>query len=228
MQGLLLGLANGTTCLAYCAPVLIPLFLGEGRRVRQNWSLLAQFLGGRLIGYLLFGLLAWTANQLLFKDAALREVLFGGIYVLLAGLLLIYGLNKVKGSGKQLQAEHPAPGSQPTFVGCPIPLKKLRPLLMHWPVLVPAMLGLLTGLNLCPPFLLAFANAVISPTLLDSLLFFITFFVGTAIFFLPVAFVGLIRNQVALQTVGKLTALIMAGYYLFSGIVQIYGGIQQL
>lgn len=234
MQGFLLGLANGTTCLAYCAPVLLPLFLGEGRRVRHNWALLAQFLGGRLGGYLLFGLLAWITNRLIFGDAALRGLLFGVAYVLLAALLLAFGL--AKAGHQPLPAEGGAPalhGGRTSalnrfLVGCPVPLGKLRPHLKRWPALVPAALGFFTGLNLCPPFLLAFANAAYAQTLPGSLLFFAAFFAGTAVFFLPVVFVGAFRNQAALQTVGKLTAVVMACFYLFSGILQIYGGIQNL
>ena len=48
VNGLMLGLANGATCLAACAPMLVPLFLGESQRPRNNWGLLARFLGGRL------------------------------------------------------------------------------------------------------------------------------------------------------------------------------------
>lgn len=232
MQGFLLGLANGVTCLAYCAPVLIPLFLGQGRRVRQNGELMAQFLAGRLAGYLIFGLLAWATGRLIFGDSALRGVLFGGVYVLLGGLLALYGLGKTaEGEGHPLTFEggkRPAAVVRRMVLGCPIPLGMLRPYLKRWPALVPAALGLLTGLNICPPFLLAFTGAASSPTLIGSLLFFGAFFVGTSVFFLPVIFVGVFRNQAALQTIGKLTAVIMACFYLFSGILHIFGGIQSL
>jgi hypothetical protein len=56
MQGFLLGLANGTTCLVFCAPALIPFVMHEGQTVRQNLVTLVKFLGGRMGGYLLFGL----------------------------------------------------------------------------------------------------------------------------------------------------------------------------
>jgi hypothetical protein len=36
----------------------VPYLLGEGQGIRQNYVLLIQFLGGRLCGYFLFGLLA--------------------------------------------------------------------------------------------------------------------------------------------------------------------------
>jgi sulfite exporter TauE/SafE len=68
MEGFLLGLASGITCLAYCASVLTPFMLGEGNKIRRNGFVLAQFLLGRLLGYLLFGAAAWLAGQLLIKD----------------------------------------------------------------------------------------------------------------------------------------------------------------
>src|SRR5512137_884698 len=93
-QGFRLGLANGATCLAYCAPVLIPLMLGEGQRTRQNWGLLSRFLGGRLVGYLIFGLLAWLLSQVILGTSAYRNLILGGAYVVLAALLMAYGLSK--------------------------------------------------------------------------------------------------------------------------------------
>lgn len=209
MQGFLLGLANGVTCLAYCAPVLIPLMLGEGQKTRQNWGMLGKFLGGRLGGYLLFGLLAWLASQLIFGIPAYRNLILGVIYVVLAALLLVYGL---------LKAPAPCVGS----------IKGARAFLRRWPVLLPAGLGFLTGLNLCPPFLLAITSAANTGSLAASLLFFLAFFAGTSIYFIPTAFVGLASRVNALRTVGKLAAVLMALYYLYSGIIYLAGGLIQL
>jgi sulfite exporter TauE/SafE len=209
MQGFLLGLANGVTCLAYCAPVLIPLMLGEGQKTRQNWSMLGKFLAGRLGGYLLFGILAWLASQLIFGAAAYRHLLFGAIYVVLAALLLVYGL-----------ARAPAP--------CAGSIRGARAFLRRWPALLPLGLGFLTGLNLCPPFLLAITSAASAGSLAASLVFFFAFFVGTSVYFIPIAFVGLMSHVNALRTVGKLAAVLMAMYYLYSGIIYIAGGLVQL
>lgn len=204
MQGFLLGLANGTTCLAYCAPVLIPFLLGEGRRTRQNWALLAKFLGGRLAGYLLFGLLAFLAGQLLLGAGGYRNLLFGAATVTLAALLAWYGLAK-----------------PPTLCGGT--LKGARLWLRRWPALLPLGLGFLTGLNLCPPFLMAITGAAGSGTLAGSLLFFGTFFVGTSLYFVPLPFLGAFHHSEALRTVGKLAAVIMALYYLYSGLLMLLG-----
>ena len=209
MQGFLLGLANGATCLAYCAPVLIPLMLGEGQRTRQNWGMLGKFLGGRLAGYLLFGLLAWLLSQMILGASAYRNLILGAAYVVLAALLAVYGLSK-------------------TPAACAGSLKGARKFLRQWPALLPLGLGFLTGLNLCPPFLAAFTSAANAGSLGASLVFFLTFFVGTSLYFLPMAFVGLMSRVSALRTVGKLAALLMALYYAYSGIIYLAGGIVQL
>ncbi len=209
MQGFLLGLANGATCLAYCAPVLIPFMLGEGRKTQQNWELLGKFLGGRLAGYLLFGLLAWLLGQIILSVSAYRSFILGAAYAVLAVLLLVYGFSK-------------APAA------CAGSLKGARARLRRWPTLLPLGLGFLTGLNLCPPFLLAFTGAVGTGSLAGSLGFFLAFFGGTSLYFLPMAFVGLMSHVNALRTVGKLVAVLMALYYAYSGIIYIAGGFVQL
>jgi len=215
MQGFLLGLANGATCLAYCAPVLIPLMLGEGQKTRQNWGMLGKFLGGRLAGYLLFGLLAWLLSQMILGASAYRNLILGAAYVVLAALLAAYGLSKAR-------TARPAPAA------CAGSLKGARKFLRQWPALLPLGLGFLTGLNLCPPFLAAFTSAAGAGSLGASLVFFLMFFVGTSLYFLPMAFVGLMSRVSALRTVGKLAALLMALYYAYSGIIYLAGGIVQL
>ena len=77
MHGFLLGLANGTTCLVFCAPVLVPFLMHEGTSVYQNLVALLKFLGGRLGGYLLLGLLAWATGSLLLRTARYEGLVIG-------------------------------------------------------------------------------------------------------------------------------------------------------
>ncbi len=229
MQGFILGLASGTTCLAYCAPVLIPFFLGEGKHTHQNWWLLVKFLTGRLAGYLLFGLAAWLAYRWIFGASGYRELIFGGVYVLLGGLLVFYGLGKMPMSDGGLMAN----GHQPSPIvrqlsGCPISPKTTRIWFRRWPAMLPVAFGFFTGLNLCPPFLAAFANASYTGSLAASLFFFAAFFVGTSLFFVPVPFIGKLNHIQPLRTIGKFAAVIMAAYYLYMGIHYLIGGIHHL
>jgi hypothetical protein len=86
-------------------------------------------------------------------------------------------------------------------------------------------MGLLTGLNLCPPFLLAFAAAGENPTLTHSLLFFLSFFLGTTLFFLPIPLLGACKCIPSLKIIGKLAAVVMSIYYFYTGMLMIMGGI---
>jgi len=96
--GVFLGLSNGLVCLAYCAPVLVPYMLGEGKGVFRNISLTAQFLGGRLLGYLIFGIIAWGINKRVLGTLGYRELIIGGAYIALSVSLIFYGLLNVKKS----------------------------------------------------------------------------------------------------------------------------------
>ncbi len=206
MQGLLLGLANGTSCLTLCAPVLVPFLLSEGKSVRQNLAILLKFLAGRLGGYLLFGLLAWVVGGLLVGLGGYQALLLGGTYVGLAALLLLSALRK-KG--------HAAGGCAIT---------EAHAHFRRWPALLPVGMGLLAGLKVCPPLLLAFTGAASSGTLGGSIIFFVTFFVGTSLYFLPISLLGAFARMPDLRIVGKFAAVIVGLYYLLAGLLILAGG----
>ena len=205
MQGFLLGLANGSSCLAFCAPALIPFFMHEGQDVRQNLVTLFKFLGGRMGGYLLIGLLAWGAGSLLSGTAGYERLLIGIAYVGLAALLLVAVLRKK------------APAGACAFEGA-------RARLSRWPALLPVGMGFLAGLKICPPLLLAFTGAASAGTLAGSLVFFLAFFLGTSVYFIPIPFLGVFRRVSALQIVGQFAAVIVAVYYLFAGAILLIAG----
>jgi hypothetical protein len=206
MQGFLLGLANGATCLAFCAPTLIPFLMHEGQTVRQNLVTLSKFLGGRMGGYLLFGLLAWATGTLLSGATGYKELPIGVAYMGLAALLLVAVLRKKAPSGR-------------------CTLKGARATLNKWPALLPVGMGFLSGLKICPPLLLAFTDAARAGTLAGSLVFFLAFFLGTSIYFIPLPFLGMFRRVAALQIVGRFAAVIVALYYLYAGVLLFTGGV---
>jgi len=207
VQGFLLGLANGTTCLVFCAPALIPFLMHEGQTVRQNLGTLLKFLGGRMGGYLLFGLLAWATGSLLMQAAGFQGLLIGAAYVGLAALLLVAVLRK----------------KAPAQAACAFEGARAR--LSRWPALLPVGMGFLAGLKVCPPLLLAFTDAASSGSLAGSLVFFLAFFLGTSVYFVPIPFLGMFRRISALQIVGKFAAVIVALYYLYAGILLCAGGV---
>lgn len=96
------------------------------------------------------------------------------------------------------------------------------------PTLLPLIIGFITGLNICPPFLLAFTRATATGSLLQSMLFFIMFFWGTSVYFLPVPLLGFLNRFSKLRTVGKFAVFIMAFFYLVIGIAMVVKGISNV
>jgi hypothetical protein len=85
------------------------------------------------------------------------------------------------------------------------------------------MLGFLTGLNFCPPFVVAGIRAAELGSLSGALLFFAVFFAGTSIWFVPIAGLGcVVRNQ-ALVTVARMTMGLVALYYFALGLYMLLG-----
>jgi sulfite exporter TauE/SafE len=208
LEGFLLGISSGAVCLTYCAPVLVTYLLGEGRSVWRNFIQLGLFLGGRLLGYILFGILAWSADLLIPKAESVREMIFGGAYIVLSAAMIIYAL-------RGLKSQCPA-SSLGDISG-----SKKR-------VLFLVLLGLLTGINICPPFLLAFTGSAESGSLLHSIVFFIMFFLGTTLYILPLSFLGIARKYEKLKVIARLAALFIAAYYIYTGIIMLSSGIRAL
>jgi hypothetical protein len=115
-----------------------------------------------------------------------RSLIFGAVYIVLAVLMIYTGLRKTE--NKCLV----------NYLGKPI---------------IPLALGFLTGINFCPPFLMAFTEASSIVNLGQCILFFFMFFLGTAVFFLPLPFVGGLERFLLLRNIGKLAAILIAVYY---------------
>lgn len=211
-EGFILGLSNGVACIATCAPILIPYLLGEGKGIVRNYWVTSQFLFGRLLGYLLFAILAWTVSSAILQEAGQRNLIIGTAYVLFSGLLIFYGFFK--------KANHSCIAARNQ--------NRYQRLLALWPAFLPVAAGFATGLSFCPPFLLAFAGAAEQTSLIATLLFFFSFFLGTSLLFALAPFVGTFNRFSVLQIVGKMAAGLMGLYYLYSGSVMLIGGLKIL
>ena len=210
-EGFILGLSNGAACLATCAPVFVPYLLGEGKSVLGNAWLTGQFLFGRLAGYLLFAVPAWFAGRLLVAGSASWDLAIGASDAAFAVLLVHYGFFDAGGSCKNR---------------CPGGIRSR--LVNAGPASLPIVAGLVTGLSFCPPLLLAFTGAAGQGSLGGSLLYFLSFFAGTSLLFLPAAFVGFFRGFGALRLVGRMAAGLAGLYFLYSGVILLIGGFKKL
>lgn len=206
MSGFLLGLSLGAACLASCAPVLVPWYLAGAGGWGRNFVLLGLFSVGRLAGYSVFGILAWMIHPVV--DSLRGSVVFGLIYLAMAALLVQFGRTKI----------HSRCASDSI-------LRRIPAEFFSRPGILAVIMGVLVGLNLCPPFLAAFTKAAELPSLAASVGFFVFFWAGTTVYLLPLPMVGLIR-QPAAAIVGRLACWIMAGYFVYQGVLMLIGGLR--
>ena len=203
LSALLLGLATGPVCLASCGPAVVPWILtqpqGLGRHLRQ----LRLFLAARLAAYLIFAVAVWSLGSVLLRSFTGRTWATAAIDLLLAAALAVYAAASPHSRLNPFRRRQPL-----VQIGLPTPA----------PPRGAVALGFLTGINLCPPFLVAGVQAAQQSSLPLALLFFLFFFVGTALWFVPFAAFGLLRRSPSLILVARLTAVLFACWYGFTGL----------
>lgn len=192
IQALLAGLSTGLFCTTYCLPFVVPYMAAEPRSLRQSGGVVLRFLAGRFTGYVLFGaLFGWLGERL--QGPAL-SVMVALALVAMALVLMLYGLGLL----------------QHRWACCTPKFGRRAPFVM----------GFLMGVNVCPPFVLSLAYVVSLQSVLNSLLYFVVFFIGTSVYALPLMFVGLLGRlpefRRAAQVSAVVVGLLFAAYGLYS------------
>jgi len=198
-----LGLTTGPVCLASCGPVVLPWMLVQPQGVRWHSRQLLLFLAARLAGYLVFAAAVWLVGSSIPHAWSRRSWLVGGIQVLLAAALVVYAAGWPRRRCALAQ-----PSSQLVQIG-EAPRPRTSGALA---------LGFLTGISLCPPFLVAGVRAAQLAHLWAALLFFAFFFVGTAVWFFPYLSLGFVQRTPAVVTVARMVAILLACWYGLSGV----------
>lgn len=206
-EALMLGVASGPACVASCGPVMIPSLLAERSGLRLNLRYLSAFLATRLLGYLLFAAVAWELGARVSLPPAAGALAFSVIHIALACVLLWYAHRA------GYACAHSCTGSELVTIGG---TRSHR-------ISGAAVLGFLTGVSLCPPFVAAGVRAAEAASLAAALLFFTLFFLGTTIWFVPLAGLGWVRRNEAVTTVARMAMALIAFYYLYAGLMTLIG-----
>jgi hypothetical protein len=204
-EALALGVSSGPACLASCGPVLVPVLTAERRGARGTGVALAGFLSGRLGGYLLFAGAAWLAGRSLVLAPRAHGLVFGLADLAMAVFLAGYAWALGRTTDAACRGACPATRN-----------RALRGT-------APALLGLVSGISLCPPFLAAGVRAAQGSGLIAALAFFTCFFVGTSIWFVPSLGLGLLRRWAAVAVVARLVLFLLAGYYAYLALIILEG-----
>jgi hypothetical protein len=77
----------------------------------------------------------------------------------------------------------------------------------------PFLLGIVTGVNFCPSFLIALTNAVDLSGPVSGMLLFIAFFAGTNLFIFPLVIFGVMGNKKLFRTIGIIASLAVATWF---------------
>jgi len=193
-KALLLGLSTGLFCAGFCVPLVGPLLLAdESRRVRRSVSRVLLFLGGRLVAYLLFGLVFGALGGILGRVWGIKTILLPLLYASLGVLMIVYAVVQ----------------SFPHIGFC----RALgQPVRSGWYL---ALVGFLAGINLCPPFLLAVTTVMDIGGALRGVLFFLVFFLATSVYLLPLFFAGLVSRFSSVRFAGRVAAVLAGLYFLY-------------
>jgi sulfite exporter TauE/SafE len=195
VDALVLGLSSGASCLASCAPFLVPALAAEGGAPRgRRLGLLGLFLAGRLLSYAAVGALAGSFGALAagYLPPSLDRALLRAGWALGGAALLAGGLAGFKGrSFCRALASREKPG-----------LSALA-------------LGVAAGLNLCPPFAAA-ASRALGLGALGGIGYFLLFFVGTSAWILPFGFAPRLgpERAAALRSGARVLMALLGAYFL--------------
>lgn len=192
IEGTILGLTTGTACLVTCTPIYLPYLISEDRKLSKSLFAVLEISAGRFVSYLAFGAVAgYTGAQI----ASVNRELFTSIaYILLSAYLVLSAVRTNKKSKS-----------------CHVP--KLARFTKSGIVL-----GILTGINFCPSFLIALSKAVDLGGAVSGMMLFLGFFFGTSIFLLPLAFIGQISKVSKMKLIAQYSSILVAIWFTFSGV----------
>ncbi|GAB6275149.1 MAG: hypothetical protein STSR0004_20140 [Peptococcaceae bacterium] len=82
----------------------------------------------------------------------------------------------------------------------------------------PVAFGFLTGINICPPFLLAISYALSAGSVSTGMLFFGGFFIGTSVFLVLLLPLGCLGKWPDLRLIALMAALLSGAFFFLKGI----------
>jgi sulfite exporter TauE/SafE len=204
MEGLLLGLSTGTSCLVICGPIVVPYLLGEGTSIKKSLIDILLFLGSRFFAYMILGIIAALIGQTFLNAELYQHIITGSAYMILSVMLVVYSFVKIR----HICAVKP-------FSEALIHKANRRT------IAIPIVGGLVTGLSLCPALLLAFTGAASQDSLLKSMGYFLFFYLGTSVYFLPLILLGLTHGRNVIHIIGKITAGLAGLIFFIKGLMLI-------
>ena len=187
IRGFILGLSLGGTCLLTCGPVYAPYMMMRQLNPLKSILSILEISLGRLIAYAAVGaLIGWLGLQI---DGEQKRVIVAIGYALVAVMLFQSAFQTNKREK-----------------GCAV--TKVSKFADR-----PILIGLVTGINLCPPFLGVVVDAAGISGPLAGMLVFIAFFVGSSIWLLPIVVFGVMGNKKFMRQVALWGSILVGVWF---------------
>ncbi|HHI87978.1 MAG TPA: sulfite exporter TauE/SafE family protein [Candidatus Cloacimonetes bacterium] len=191
-EGFMLGLATGSVCLVTCTPIYLPYLLSEERKLIKSIGVIAEISAGRFFSYIAFGAFAGYVGA---NISQINRTLFSSIAYILLSIYLILSAVRTRQHDRKCHVPKFANITKSAFI-----------------------LGILTGISFCPPFLIALSKAVNLGGVVSGMMLFLGFFVGTTLYLIPIAFIGQLSRIKIMKKIGQVASLVIAAWFIFSGI----------
>lgn len=194
IRGIVLGFSAGIFCIGFCYPVLAPLMLSKQEAgFKSSVISLAVFILGRLVAYLLFGAVFGLVGGMISSLPTFRSVILPIAYLVLGILMILYGLVT-------------------SFPHCSVCRSFDKYFQNRKSNLI---FGFLTGINICPPFLLAITTATDLGKPWYGIVFFFFFFLATTVYLLPFLFSGFINKFKDIRIAARVVAVISGLWFIY-------------
>jgi len=190
-KGFTLGLTLGTSCLITCSPIYLPYLISEDRKLSKGIYAVLEISAGRFFSYLVFGAIAgYTGSQI----ASIDRQLFTGIAYILLSIYLVLSVVRTRRNEKKCHVPKMAKFTRSAFA-----------------------LGILTGINFCPSFLITLSNAVDLGGVISGMLLFFGFFLGTSLYLIPLAFIGQLSKVNKMKMIAQIASIVVAVWFTYTG-----------
>jgi sulfite exporter TauE/SafE len=193
-SGYLAGLSVGVYCIGICLPLFLPILFSQKRTTKTSFFLVIEFSLGRLTGYLLFGLIFGWLGLVVRNNLIHSLITLTNFWVGI--VMIIYSLGMINNKFCSL-----------------FPFKKIK-----WPFLV----GFLTGINVCPPFIASLSYVFNLKDIIISILYFLMFFLGSSTYIIPVALFGPLTKINRLQKVAQFSGMVVGLYFIYQSLIKFF------
>lgn len=191
-EGFGLGLATGLTCLSTCSPIYSTFLMQRSLNLRQSVVAVLKISVGRFLMYILFGAVAGLLGK---NIAAINRSWFTATAYILFSIFLFSSAFRTHKREKGCQFS-----KWSNFADSPF------------------LLGIVTGINFCPGFLIALTRAVDLSGPLSGSLLFSAFFFGTNLYLIPLAVFGVMGSKKVFRVIAVASAVLVGTWFISQAI----------